>query len=116
MTKNNDTPTRGGGSKLIADKTIAPVNSQELLGNPSQGSIGFLRHEGGLTNMTKYAQNIKAGGATIESPDKTRQRLGVTMLNDDTPNLGQGESPMMSEKNKANAGNGMDTSTHLAEK
>lgn len=70
--------------------------------------------------MTKYAQNINAGVTTIESPDKTKQKLGVTMLNDDTPNLGQGESPMMSEKNKVVAGainnNGMDTSTHQAEK
>ena len=54
LTKNNDTPKRGD-SKLIADKTIAPVSSQEMLGNPSQGSIGFLRNEGGLTHMTKYA-------------------------------------------------------------
>lgn len=66
--------------------------------------------------MTKYAQKINAGGATIESPDKTKHKIGVTMLNDDTPNLGQGESPMMSEKNKAIVGNGMDTTTHQAEK
>lgn len=66
--------------------------------------------------MTKYAQNINGGVVTIESPDKTKLKLGVTMLNDDTPNLGQGESPMISEKIKAIVGNGMDTSTHQAEK
>ena len=116
MTKNNDTPKMDRGSKMIADKTIAPVNSQELLGNPSQGSIGFIRNEGGLTNMTKYASMINGGGATIESPNKTKQKLGTTMLNDETPNIGQGDSPMMSEKNKAILGNGIDTSTHQAEK
>lgn len=72
MTKNNDTPKMDRGSKMIADKTIAPVNSQELLGNPSQGSIGFIRNEGGLTSMTKYASMINRGGATIDSPDKTK--------------------------------------------
>ena len=116
MTKNNDTPKMDRGSKMIADKTIAPVNSQELLGNPSQGSIGFIRNEGGLTNMTKYASMINGGGATIESPNKTKQKLGATMLNDETPNIGQGDSPMMSEKNKPILGYGIDTSTHQAEK
>jgi hypothetical protein len=71
MTKNNDTPKMDRGSKMIADKTIAPVNSQELLGNPSQGSIGFIRNEGGLTNMTNTSM-INRGGATIDSPDKTK--------------------------------------------
>lgn len=70
--------------------------------------------------MTKYAQNINAGSATIESPDKTKQKLGITMINDETPNLGQGESPIMSENFKAFNGEGkqnaMDTSTHQAEK
>lgn len=65
--------------------------------------------------MTKYASMINRGGATIDSPDKTKQKLGATMLNDETPNIGQGDSPMMSEKNKAIVGNGMDTPTDQAE-
>ncbi len=51
--------------------------------------------------MTKYAKFKNGAIASIESPDKTKQKLGATMFNDDTPpKLANGESPIISDHNK----------------
>ena len=51
--------------------------------------------------MTKYAKFKNDAIASIESPDKTKQKLGATMFNDDTPpKLANGESPIVSDHNK----------------